>query len=253
MRLVSGELIKLESLAEQDTFVHKCHPAIKIIVTFLFIIISVSGGRYQLASPIALLAYPWLLSTLSATPLKILHQRFIWALPFPVFAGIANLIFEQAPLYTLGGISISYGLVSLIVLVLKTYLTVIAVLLLLATTRWQDIFAVCERCHIPQIFCQTLTLIYRYLAVLTDEAWRMYHSYLLRAPRKKAIHFKDMGTFCGQLILRSFDRASRLYAAMKCRGWNSSSSVASKQPLVFSDLVYLFCSLCAVIVLTAIF
>lgn len=253
MRLISEELIKLESLAEQDTFVHKCHPVIKIIVTLLFTLIVVTGGRYDLARPLALLAYPWLLSTLSTTPLNILHRRFIWALPFPIFAGIANLIFEQAPLYVLGSLSISFGLVSLIVLMLKTYLTVMTVLMLLATTRWQDIFAVCERCHVPPVFCQTLTLIYRYLSVLTDEAWRMYHAYLLRSPRQKGINIRDMGTFCGQLILQSFDRAGRLYAAMKCRGWTVSSSGIAQRPLVFSDLLYLFCSLSIVVALAAIF
>ncbi len=253
MKPVSDELVKLEMLAEQDTFVHKCHPAIKIAVTLLFIIAAVSGGRYDLARPLALLAYPWLLATLSATPLNLLHRRFIWALPFPLFAGIANVIFEQNSLYIIGGISISFGLVSLIVLILKTYLTVMAVFILLTTTRWQDISAILEKCHIPSLFCNTLTLIYRYLSVLTEEAWRMYHAYLLRAPRQKGIRLMDMGPFCGQLVLQSYDRASRLYAAMKCRGWTTSSSVAAKRPLASADLLYLFCSLCFVLALVVIF
>jgi cobalt/nickel transport system permease protein len=31
---------------------------------------------------------------------------------------------------------------------------------------------------------------------------------------------KDMGTFVGQLVFRSFDRAGRVYAAMRCRGFD---------------------------------
>ena len=48
----------------------------------------------------------------------------------------------------------------------------------------------------------------------------MYTAYALRAPGQKGIKMKDMGSFTGQLILRSFDRAERVYQAMKCRGFH---------------------------------
>ena len=38
---------------------------------------------------------------------------------------------------------------------------------------------------------------------------------------------KHMGPFVGQLLLRSFDRADRVYAAMKCRGYGNALHVHS--------------------------
>jgi cobalt/nickel transport system permease protein len=47
----------------------------------------------------------------------------------------------------------------------------------------------------------------------------MLTAYVLRSPGQRGIRMKDAGSFLGQLILRSFDRADRVYQAMKCRGF----------------------------------
>jgi cobalt/nickel transport system permease protein len=47
----------------------------------------------------------------------------------------------------------------------------------------------------------------------------MYIAYSLRGPRRRGIAFADMGPFVGQLLLKIFDRADRIYNAMKCRGY----------------------------------
>jgi cobalt/nickel transport system permease protein len=72
---------------------------------------------------------------------------------------------------------------------------------------------------------------YRYMSVLLGEASVMYHAYLLRAPKEKGIKMKDMGSFLGQLILRSFDRADRIYQAMKCRGFEGSITFSHRDKL----------------------
>ena len=41
-----------------------------------------------------------------------------------------------------------------------------------------------------------------------------------RNPQKSGIKMRDMGIFLGQLLLRSFDRAERVYISMKCRGFD---------------------------------
>jgi len=62
---------------------------------------------------------------------------------------------------------------------------------------------------------------------------------------------RDMGSFAGQLLLRSFDRAERVYNAMKCRGYalgyitGYASGYAlqniprKKEPLLLKDFVFL--------------
>ena len=47
----------------------------------------------------------------------------------------------------------------------------------------------------------------------------MSESYALRAPGQKGIHFSAWGSFLGQLLLRSMDRAEELYSSMRLRGF----------------------------------
>jgi cobalt/nickel transport system permease protein len=50
---------------------------------------------------------------------------------------------------------------------------------------------------------------------------------------------KDMGSFLGQLLIRSFDRSTRVYNAMQCRGFAGVYHSGPKKRLSLSDLVFL--------------
>ena len=47
----------------------------------------------------------------------------------------------------------------------------------------------------------------------------MTEAYHLRAPGQKGIHISAWGSFLGQLLLRSMDRAEALYESMELRGF----------------------------------
>ena len=47
----------------------------------------------------------------------------------------------------------------------------------------------------------------------------MSEAYSLRAPGQKGIHISAWGSFLGQLLLRSMDRAEALYQSMLLRGF----------------------------------
>ena len=47
----------------------------------------------------------------------------------------------------------------------------------------------------------------------------MTDAYYLRAPGQKGIHISAWGSFLGQLLLRSMDRAEELYSSMRLRGF----------------------------------
>lgn len=48
----------------------------------------------------------------------------------------------------------------------------------------------------------------------------MTQAYHLRAPGQKGIHISAWGSFLGQLLLRSMDRATALYESMELRGFH---------------------------------
>jgi cobalt/nickel transport system permease protein len=82
----------------------------------------------------------------------------------------------------------------------------------------------------------------------------MNTAYCLRNTGRKGIEMRpllqlrDMGSFTGQLLIRSFDRADRIYNAMKCRGYVNTQQNTSynAKRLKYNDIIYflivlLFC------------
>jgi cobalt/nickel transport system permease protein len=167
---------------------------------------------------------------LSGTPYSMLFKRFMVALPFCLFAGISNMIFDG-------------NIVSFFTIILRTYLCVMAVLLLVSVTPFSEIANSMRRLRVPGIFVTIFEMTYRYISVLLEEAYSMYIAYSLRSINRKGIRMRDMGSFAGQLLLRSFDRAERVYSAMKCRGYALHAMPQSRQPVILRDLVF-FISVC---------
>lgn len=50
---------------------------------------------------------------------------------------------------------------------------------------------------------------------------------------------KDLGSFIGQMLLRTYDRAQRVYEAMKLRGFNGEYNSTASLKIKLSDYLYL--------------
>lgn len=210
---------RFEQLAAEDSPVHRLHPMAKLIVTAFYVIIVISFPSRNISGLVPFIFYPAIMMPLSGTPYRLLLGRLLATLPFPLMGGVSNLIFARGTAFYIGSIAVSMGMVSFASIMLKTTLTVFAVLILIATTSFVEISEQLILLKIPRIVCLQFVMTYRYLSVLIVETTTMFLSYSLRAPKQKGIKMKDMGSFLGQLILRSFDRAERIYQAMKCRGF----------------------------------
>ena len=107
------------------------------------------------------------------------------------------------------------------------------------------ICAVLRRIHVPEMLVTLLLLTYRYAAVLAEEANVMTQAYSLRAPGQKGIHYKAWGSFLGQLLLRSMDRAEELYSSMLLRGYHGEFYYAQRGGSSAGDVLYavLWCAL----------
>jgi len=212
----------------------------KLLVTLIFMLAVISRGRYELAALLPLLFYPLVLAAWAGAPQALLLRRFAVALPFCLAAGIANIVVETEPAFRLGQIMVSYGTLSCLTLVLKCYLTVTALLLLVAVTPLAELGRCLLRLHAPPLFVDLLLLTYRYLGALLGEASTVYLAYRLRAPGAKGVALRDMGSLAGNLLLRSFDRAERVYQAMLCRGYGAGGSLHAKgRPWHWRDSLYL--------------
>jgi len=240
----------LEQLAAGGTYIHRLHSMAKLLSTAVYIITVVSFNRYALGRLIPYILYPALLAALSGIPYSILFRRFLIALPFCLFAGISNVIFDKTAALEINGIIISGGVISLLVIMFKTYLCVMAVLILVSITPLSELTREMRRLGIPRIFIVMFEMTYRYIGVLISEAYSMSTAYSLRSFAKKGIEMRDMGSFAGQLLIRGFDRADRVYNAMKCKGYTlryamqnirQTSDKFNQKDIIYFFIVLLFC------------
>lgn len=231
-------LSSMEDLAARDSAIHRIHATVKILITFAYLVAVLSFQRYDLSGLTPYFLYPALMIPLANIPFQEIFKRVLVALPFSLFAGISNLIFDREILAYLGTIPITYGFLSFWSLMIKTFLCVAAVMILVATTDTFTLFAQLRSFKIPKVFVLTLMMTYRYIFVLLQEAGNMMKAYALRAPNEKGIKMKDMGSFVGQLLLRCIDRSEQVYAAMQCRGFNGEYIIGKRQQLDTYSLVW---------------
>ncbi len=236
----AASIDKLEDLAKNNTLIHSIHPNVKIITTFIFLVAVISFDRYAVSALIPYFFYIAVMMALAEIPYRLLLSRAAVALPFSLFAGISNIIFDKTGAFLFYGFTVTYGMISFISIMLKTFLCVSTVLILISTTSMTEISYQLIRMKIPSILVTQLMMTYRYISVLLEESSTMSTAYMLRCPKQKGIRMKDMGIFTGQLLIRSIDRAERVYHAMKCRGFNGTVYYTSAKKAAPKDYLYVF-------------
>lgn len=241
-------LASLERIAGGDSAVHRLHPMVKLLSAATYLVAVVSFDRYAFGRLVPYVFYPAVLMAAAGVPHAALLRRAAVALPFCLFAGVSNVVFDRAPLLYLAGVPVSGGVVSLLTILFRAYLCVMAALLLVSTTPFTELSAELRRLRVPGILVTVFEMTYRYIGALLSEALSMYTAYALRGPKGKGVALRDAGSFVGHLLLKSFDRAERVYAAMKCRGYSLAHTFRERRGATPADALFL-CAVCGASVL----
>ena len=150
-------------------------------------------------------------------------------LPLVCAVGLLNPIFDRQIVTQIGTLAVSGGVVSMLTLVMKGVFCLLASFLLMATTTIEEICRALRQLHLPKTITSLLLLTFRYIGVLLSEVSVMQEAYSLRAPGQKGVHISAWGSFLGQLLLRSMDRAEALYESMELRGFCGDFSYAVRR------------------------
>ncbi len=245
-----SELYSLEKIAGGDTLLHRLHPLSKLMVVFCLLICVMSMPRLSVSRLLPFFFYPFIMIAILDIPYSMIVKRTAVTLPFVFFAGISNCIFDREVLFSIGSFGLTSGAISFLGLLIRTILCVSAVLILIASTPLADISGALKLLHVPDILVMLLEMTYRYIGVLADEAANMITAYRLRSGGRKWPKISEFGSFVGQLLLRSFSRAQRVYHAMQCRLYDGNPVTYGKNRRKWQgmDTVFTF-SACAALVL----
>lgn len=234
----------LDSLGTQNKWINQIHPVGKLLVSMLYITLVVSFDKYDVVGLAGMSVYLIIFVGLSGVSLRRSLQQMKPVLLLICFVGIWNPFFDHMEVGQVGGFIITGGMVSMITLIMKGIFSVVSAYLLIATTSIEGICYALRKFHIPRDFVTVILLIYRYVIVLLKEVNRMTSAYQLRAPNQKGIHIKVWGSFVGQLLLRSIDRAQIVYESMLLRGYRGEfiqwhSTLGLRQNILYVVLLSL--------------
>lgn len=192
-------------------------PAVKIVVTILFLILLLALPLRNPVPMLYLFIYPIVLSSLYLLSYIRLLRYSLVILPFLLLIGIANPFMDQETAFYVGSVAISRGWTYFIAILLRGLLSMQATLLLMLTTPFSEICIGLRALHVPKIFISILEMIYRYLWVILREAVSMEMARRARSYDRKHFSLKLWGIFVAQLLMRSIDRAERITQAMQAR------------------------------------
>lgn len=226
---------------------HALDARVKLVLTIAFIFCASllpPGSWLALTGLTALL---WTAITISGVGLPTILRRALVALPFALVAitivwSVPGRPVFQIPLGFATLTATDAGLIRFVSILWKSWISVQAALLLTATTHFLEVLWALRALRLPAIMVTILSLMYRYLFVLVDEAQRLMRardcrSATLDARGGRSVWWRAQvtGRMVGTLLLRAFERSERIYVAMLARGYNGDLRTLSTPPMSRRD------------------
>ncbi len=246
----------LDRYLEGGSWFHRADARIKLLMAlgFIFATTSIPPGKWSGFA--MMMALVWIAAGVSRVGLVRVFLRSLVAIPFilialpTVFTKPGALLFElNLALFALTGTQ--EGLDFFISVLLKSWTSVTAAVVLTATTPPLRLLGALRSLRIPAVLVAIVMLMYRYLFVLMEEAQSMMRA---RAARSAAIgrksggsivwRAKSAGGMAGSLFIRTLDRSERIYMAMVARGYDGTLRQAGAVPLRRDAMVALAVALC---------
>jgi cobalt/nickel transport system permease protein len=226
-----------DELARQDSFIHRLHPLAKLLATLVYTVVLVSFDKYATIALLPFLFFPVFMAAAGRIPAVPILKRLLYIEPMIICVGLLNPLFDRGTTSILGQ-TMSSGWLIFISIVIKGSLAVATALLLMATTGMDGIALSLRKLKVPKIFVLQLMLTYRYISVLLEEAARTIQSYALRAFSSKGLKREVWGPLLGQILLRTMDRAQRVYDAMCLRGFAGEYHIGKAPRPSWGDFLY---------------
>lgn len=178
------------------TPLHRLDPRWKLAGTLILLAASSLWDRAWLLA----LLFP-ALALLGRLPVLALAWRAALVLPFSlVFAAMSWLAGDAA---------------RAAMLVWKPWVSALWVALLMASTTLEDVLAAAARFGAPRLVLEVMHFLWRYLGVLSEQAWRLRTAALARGA-ERSFEFSASGV--AVLLASSYTRAARIHRAMLARG-----------------------------------
>lgn len=215
--------------------IHQLDPRVKLVLALGFILTTSLTPFGAWAAYVLLLAIVLSVEMLTDLGIRYFLKRAFLATPFLLAALPLMFTVPGTPLatFTLGAwtftISVE-GVERVLSIAFKSWVSVQMAIVLAATTSFPDLLAAMRALHVPKLLVAIFGLMWRYIFVMADEALRLLRARAARSGASPDRRLKTGGTLAwrarttggmaGNLLVRSFERGDRIYAAMSARGYD---------------------------------
>jgi cobalt/nickel transport system permease protein len=225
----------IDEYSNLNSFIHRLDPRTKLVASLAFIlaVVLTPASNWRVFA-IYFFSIAVML-VLSKLPLLYVLKRSLVIFPFVLLIAIFIPFFREGQVagsynVWMWQISITYnGLLILANVMVKSWLSILALILLSSTTRLDELLKALRQLGMPQVMILILSFMYRYIFVLVDEVMRIQQA---RDSRNYGggwlHHIKTIGHMAGTIFIRSYERGERIYAAMLSRGFNGQVNTLHK-------------------------
>ena len=222
----------IDRSSRMDSHVHRLDARTKIIIALLFVMLEVSIPPQHLLSFIIYAGLLLWSVALSRVPVGFVLKRALMVLPFSALVALGLPFVRGGEMVVFFGIHFSVtGLWILLGTTMKSMLGAVALIMLVSTTPFNRLLDGLRRLGIPTIFVDMIALTYRYLHILIEEATRLRRAAIARGYAPKWLpQAIIVGRLVGNLFIRSYERAERVYGAMHLRGYNGQLPMSTYSP-----------------------
>ena len=236
----------LDPYQPRQSLIHAMDGRVKLVLAVAFILTTSLTPVGAWAAYILLFALLISAELLSELSIKFFLRRAFFALPFVLaalplpFSVPGNILAK----FSVGEIALrisSEGLIRLLSIALKSWLSVQVAILLTVSTPFPDLLQAMRALKLPRLLVAVFGLMWRYLFVLVDEALRLMRARSARSSQHPLSNYRTgrtvvwrarvTGSMAGSLFLRAFERSDRIYLAMLARGYDGEVRLKPLSPL----------------------
>ena len=198
---------------------HNLDPRIKLALLVTAVTVNIYFAQLWLS--LSLLAAGTLLALYSRIPLRLFFLFFLlpaWS-TLLVVAGF-TIGFGTTPMFHIGPVTLyKEGLHLGLSAAARVACDMSWMAAVFLTTPFNNLLAALKWFKVPEILVDTIAMGYRYVSLIFTEFNRMKNSAMTRGGfRKYRYALVSTARILAQVILRAYDRASRIQEAMTCRG-----------------------------------
>jgi len=238
----------LDKYSDLGSIIHCLDPRVKVIFFFVLILVIVSTPPQETVRFLGYFLMLLVLVLLSRIPLPFVFVRSLVIIPFVLLTAIFIPFFkggEVAGSYNFLTLHLTISHKGILIfqnILIKSWLSVLSLTILTSTTKFSFLLKALETLKIPRVLILIASFFYRYMFLLVDQIMKIKNARDSRSFKKNPVYqFKVIGYMIGELFIRTYERAERIYLAMLSRGFNGTIYTVESFKINRMDLFFSGC------------